>query len=70
MTDRDPRTDPMRGDVLKCGRVIRVVGFVSDTTVDFAEVSDDRSRLSWANKQETWRQWAAEATVIHKGEDL
>lgn len=62
MSDRDPRTDPMRGDVLKRGRHVRMVSGPQDRRgVLYASVD---GTLEYDSLR-VWRQWAAEADVIY-----
>ena len=72
--ERDPRTDPRRGDVLKREQEMRVVTtHQSERRVWYGEFVfiPDRGFNAFAKCEiEDWPKWATDATVIHRAEDL
>ena len=67
--ERDPKTDPMRGDVLRKSPAIVIVRSVTRSDV-FCTLLKATGDIDGWSRLEFWRQWAADATVIHKGEKL
>lgn len=65
--ERDPRTDPMRGDVLKRdGTLCLVLWNPRDGLVPWVDQYGARS----SDAVSRFRQWASDAEVIHRGENL
>lgn len=58
--DRDPRTDPRKGDALKKGNTTRTVEARVEETVNW-----NGNNWGWLS---CWREWAKNAEVIHRAE--
>lgn len=69
MSDRDPRNDPKGGDVLTKGGELVEVGQAGEVWVS-AVVRSAKGVSAQLRTVGDWRRWAADATVIHKGEEL
>jgi hypothetical protein len=64
---RDPRIDPMPGDVLRKGRTAREVTFRSGSVIRyFGPLSQVHPALIFVMQ---WRKWAKDAEVLQRGEE-
>lgn len=69
--ERDPRINPRRGDVLKRERQMCVVTTQqNETSVRYGSFFPGMRYVVDTSEIEEWRKWAAQATVIHRAEDL
>ena len=65
--ERDPRSNPARGDVLRRGAAMRVVLYVLSGIVCFIHFEDPEH--DWRTREYVatqWKSWASEATVLYK----
>ena len=63
MSERDPRVDPVKGDV------IRHPYYIGDLKIRYVVDGIVYSTLGAIGSLEYWRKWAAGATVVRKAGD-
>lgn len=74
MSERDPRVTPAKGDVLYKENFVRWTIFNREVVRTVTNVYE--SKLIWCSQngkprlttKEAWREWAASATVVRRGE--
>lgn len=69
MSGREPRIDPMRGDVLKRGACRRRVTLVWTNKHGVAFVEWREPKQHKGGRVSAWRRWSANAEVIHVAGD-
>lgn len=70
--ERDPRFDPLVGDFFRCGNRLREVVTVNKGWVGWSGNAPSGSKRKTTGNYmciDSWRKWAAGATVISKGKD-
>lgn len=73
MSERDPKLDPMPGDVLRVGKWFRKVESVSPRQGDVYYLRREHHWLAggYSNRCElaSWRKWASTAQVVKRAEE-
>ena len=68
MTTRDPLTNPIPGDIVAKGKLLRFVKAVSGYDIWWAKTPDQdaASRMCYIS---TWREWCSNARVVQRAEE-